>query len=81
MTSNPNPSPELREALEALTEVQRKAIITAIFVAGDWMLTTQYEDHPDIVEGLSEGIADPVSGIFTAFGMRIRDALIAGGEQ
>lgn len=71
----------LKEAIAELTDVQRKAIVGAIFVAGDWTLTTQYEDHPDIVEHLSESIADPVSGIFTAFGTHVRDALIAGGEQ
>ncbi len=65
----------LREAIEKLTNTQRKAIKTSIFVAGGWALTTDYEDHPDIMEGLPEGIADPVSGILTPFGNRVRQAL------
>jgi hypothetical protein len=56
----------------SLTEVQRRAISIAIFLVGDWVLTTDYEDHPDIQDDLSEDIADPVSGILTPLGCQIR---------
>lgn len=63
-------------ALEALlTDVQRKAITGSVYVGGEWVLTTQYENHPEIQEDLSEEIADCVSGILTPLGCEIRAAL------
>lgn len=61
-----------------LTTVQRKAISIAIFLVGDWVLTTDYEDHPDIMDDLSEDIADPVSGILTPLGLAVRQHLEQG---
>ena len=58
-----------------LTPIQRKAIKGAIFLAGSWVLTTEYEDHPDIMDDLSEDVADCVSGILTPFGLQVRALL------
>jgi len=70
----------VEEIICGLTEVQRAAIKESIFIAGDWVLTTHYENHPDIMEGLSEDIADPVSGILTTFGKAVRVALCSPSE-
>jgi len=69
-------APGVVEFLEAwLSDVQRAALRGAMFIGGEWVLTTDYEDDPDIIEGLSEKLADPVSGILTPLGVRAREAL------
>lgn len=59
-----------------LSEVMVAAIKGAIFLAGSWGLTDEFEDHPDITEDLSEDIADPTSGILTPLGLEVRNHLI-----
>lgn len=63
---------------DGLSEAQQRAIMGCIFLAGSWGLTTEYEDHPDIVDGLSEDIADPVSGELTPLGLAVRAILLKG---
>lgn len=63
-----------------LTDVQLAAIKGAIFLADNWVLTDQHEDHPEILEGLSEKLADPVSGVLTPLGSELR-AMLAFAEQ
>lgn len=67
-------------AIASLTEVQRAAIKGAVNITGNWVLTTKYEDHPDITEDLPEDIADCVSGILTPFGEAIRATLSSAPE-
>lgn len=64
------------EVVEDLTDIQKAAIRSSIFLGGQWVLTTQYEDHPEIQEGLSEDLADCVSGILTTLGEAVRARLL-----
>jgi len=67
--------------LDGLTSIQRAAIAGSVFIAGEWGLTTRYENHPDIMEGLCESIADCVSGILTPKGVAILAALRNKGSE
>jgi hypothetical protein len=71
----------LAEIAKGLTEVQRLAIRGAIFGAKSWVLTTEYEDHPDIIEDLSEDIAEPICGELTSLGQRVRSYLMSNSEN
>ncbi len=62
-------------AIARMTKVQRAAVAGSIFLAGRCCLTTEYEDHPDIVDDLPETIADPVSGVLTPLGCTVRELL------
>jgi hypothetical protein len=75
--TNPERLVEAMRLFADLTEVQKKAIAGAVFIGGEWVLTTKYEDHPEVAEDLSEAIADCVSGILTPLGAMIRAAITA----
>jgi hypothetical protein len=65
----------LADTIRSLTSVQRRAINGSIFITGDWVLTTEFEDHLDIIEDLSEALADCTSGILTPLGCQVRAAI------
>ena len=59
-----------------LTDIQREALLRAKeFIPGVLSLTDWMEDSWDIMEGLSDKIADPVCGDLTPLGQSVRAIL------